>query len=104
MRLFSSCLVGELGDVHTVKSHGGKVMKTHLHDWIILVLLCVIEIILNSIEPFHRFVGEDMMTDLKYPLKENTIPFAAVPVSLTKMPYIFICRNSSLSFVFQFFD
>ena len=66
--------------VHTVKSHGVKVVKVHMYDWLILLLLVVIEILLNKIEPFHRFVGEDMMSTLKYPLKENTIPFWAVPV------------------------
>lgn len=65
---------------HTVRSHGVKVARTHMHDWIILLLLIVIEVILNVIEPFHRFVGEDMMTDLKYPMKDNTVPFWAVPV------------------------
>lgn len=32
------------------------------------------------IHPFYRFVGKDMMTDLKYPMKENTVPVWAVPV------------------------
>lgn len=67
---------------HTVKSHGVKVARVHMHDWVILLLLVVIEAILNVIEPFHRFVGEDMMTDLKYPLKGNTVPFWAVPVCI----------------------
>lgn len=67
---------------HTIQSHGFKVAKTHKHDWLILLLLVVIEAILLMIEPFHRFVGEDMMTDMKYPLKGNTIPFWAVPVSV----------------------
>lgn len=79
------CIVGrEMVDVqlggHTLQSHGFKVARIHMHDWIILVLLGVIEIILNVIEPFHRFVGKDMMTDLRYPLKGNTVPFWAVPV------------------------
>lgn len=65
---------------HTVRTHGVKVVRLHMHDWLILVLLAVIEIVLNVIEPFHRFVGEEMMTDLKYPLKSNTVPFWAVPV------------------------
>jgi len=65
---------------HTVRSHGTKVLRFHMHDWLILVLLGVIDIILNVIDPFHRFVGKDMMTDLKYPFKGNTIPFWAVPV------------------------
>lgn len=53
----------------------------HLHDWIILLLLVVIEVVLNVIEPFHRFVGRDMMADLRFPLKSNTVPVWAVPVS-----------------------
>ncbi|CAL9747869.1 unnamed protein product [Musa acuminata subsp. burmannicoides] len=73
---------------HTVKSHGVKVAKFHMHDWIILLLLVVIEIILNVIEPFHRFVGKDMMTDLKYPLKSNTVPFWAVPMIGIVLPFV----------------
>lgn len=65
---------------HTVRSHGVKVARTHMHDWLILVLLVVMDVVLNVIEPFHRFVGRDMMTDLSYPMKDNTIPFWAVPV------------------------
>lgn len=67
---------------HTVRSHGTKVLRFHMHDWLILVLLGIIDIILNVIDPFYRFVGKDMMTDLKYPFKGNTIPFWAVPVCL----------------------
>jgi diacylglycerol diphosphate phosphatase / phosphatidate phosphatase len=40
---------------------------------------------LNIIEPFHRFVGEGMLTDLRYPLKDNTIPFWAVPVGFASI-------------------
>ncbi|GJN03303.1 hypothetical protein PR202_ga20733 [Eleusine coracana subsp. coracana] len=64
---------------HTIKSHGTKVARLHMYDWIILVCLAALDGILNIIEPFHRFVGRDMMTDLRYPLKGNTIPFWAVP-------------------------
>ena len=64
-----------------MKSHGTKVARVHLHDWIILLLLVLIDAGLNLIEPFHRYVGPEMMTDLKYPLKiPDTIPFWAVPV------------------------
>lgn len=52
-----------------------------MHDWLILILLAIIDVGLNVIHPFYRFVGKDMMTDFKYPLKENTVPFWAVPVS-----------------------
>ncbi|KAL0921454.1 hypothetical protein M5K25_008528 [Dendrobium thyrsiflorum] len=65
---------------HTIRSNGIKIARFHMHDWIILVLLGIIDIILNVIEPFHRFVGRDMITDLRYPLKSNTIPFWAVPM------------------------
>lgn len=77
----------ELG-LHTIKSHGTKVAKDHMHDWLILLLLVVIEIILNIIHPFYRFVGEDMMTDLKYPMKGNTVPIWSVPVYAVLLPII----------------
>lgn len=66
---------------HTVSSHGTTVARTHLHDWLIFILLIIIELILNIIHPFYRFVGKEMMTDLKYPMKPNTVPIWAVPVS-----------------------
>lgn len=72
----------------TIRSHGAQVARFHKHDWLILMLLVVIEVVLNVIEPFHRFVGEDMMTDLKYPLKDNTIPFWAVPVCCVWKPIL----------------
>ncbi|CAI0447254.1 unnamed protein product [Linum tenue] len=84
---------------HTVRSHGVKVARTHMHDWLIFLLLVVIEIVLNVIEPFHRFVGKDMMTDLSYPLKSNTVPFWAVPIVAVLLPlavisvYYFIRRD-----------
>ena len=65
---------------HTLRSHGAKVARIHMHDWLILLLLVVIEVILNLIEPFHRFVGEEMMEDLKSPLKGNTVLIWAVPI------------------------
>ena len=65
---------------HTVKSHGVKVARGHMHDWIILLVLGVIDIVLNVVEPFHRFVGKGMMADLRYPFKDDTIPIWAVPV------------------------
>ena len=67
---------------HTLRSHGVTVARIHMHDWLILILLVVVEVILNIIEPFHRFVGKEMLTDLSYPLHDNTIPFWSVPVSV----------------------
>lgn len=81
---------------HTVVSHGYTVARTHKHDWLILMLLVLIEISLYIIHPFYRFVGKDMMTDLKYPLKSNTVPFWAVPVSL-----LYYILDITCKFVFK---
>lgn len=67
----------------TLRSHGARVARIHLYDWVILVALIVTDVLLNVIEPFHRFVGKDMMTDLRYPMKSNTVPLWAVPVHLS---------------------
>ncbi|XP_030529286.1 lipid phosphate phosphatase 2-like isoform X2 [Rhodamnia argentea] len=75
----------ELGR-HTIKSHGAALAKNHVHDWLILLLLVVLEVILFIIHPFYRFVGKDMMTDLKYPMKRNTVPVWAVPVYAVLLP------------------
>eukprot|EP00268_Persea_americana_P005531 TRINITY_DN1186_c0_g1_i2.p1 TRINITY_DN1186_c0_g1~~TRINITY_DN1186_c0_g1_i2.p1 ORF type:complete len:320 (-),score=34.92 TRINITY_DN1186_c0_g1_i2:992-1951(-) len=75
---------------HTVKSHGVKVARSHMHDWIILLLLVVIDVVLNVIRPFYRFVGEEMISDFKYPLKSNTVPFWAVPVVAILLPFAII--------------
>ncbi|KAI4313662.1 hypothetical protein L6164_026621 [Bauhinia variegata] len=64
----------------TLKSHGRALAGLHKNDWLILLLLVVIIALLNFIEPFHRYVGKDMMTDLMYPFKKDTIPFWGVPV------------------------
>jgi len=66
----------------TFQSPGSKLALTHKHDWLILVLLAVIDGLLNLVEPFHRYVGENMMTNLMFPLKKDTIPMWAVPVSI----------------------
>ncbi|THU52588.1 hypothetical protein C4D60_Mb10t05550 [Musa balbisiana] len=75
----------ELG-AHTVASHGVKVARFHLHDWIMLVLLGALELVFYVIDPFDRFVGKDMMADLKYPLKSTTVPFWAVPIIAVLFP------------------
>ncbi|KAL2904770.1 Lipid phosphate phosphatase 2 [Bienertia sinuspersici] len=75
---------------HTLRSHGVQVAKIHMHDWLILFLLVVIDIVLNVIEPFHRFVGKGMLEDLRYPLKGNTVPFWAVPMIAILLPFCVI--------------
>ncbi|KAK9039796.1 hypothetical protein V6N11_014985 [Hibiscus sabdariffa] len=72
---------------HTIKSHGVKVAREHLHSWLMLILLALIDGLLNYIEPFHRFIGQDMMTDLKFPFHKDTIPMWAVPVIVVFVPF-----------------
>ncbi|PIA60290.1 hypothetical protein AQUCO_00300058v1 [Aquilegia coerulea] len=96
---------------HTIQSHGVHLARFHMHDWIILLLLVVIEIVLNVIEPFYRFVGEDMMTDLKYPLKSNTVPvwsiiavllpFAVFPVYYFYKRDVYDLRHAILGLLFS---
>ncbi|XP_042460671.1 lipid phosphate phosphatase 2-like [Zingiber officinale] len=76
----------ELSPGHTVTSHGAKLARFHLHDWVILLLLGGLEFLFYELDPFHRFVGRDMMTDLNYPLKRTTIPFWAVPIIAVFVP------------------
>lgn len=76
---------------HTIKSHGATLARNHIHDWLILVLLILIEVILNVIHPFRRFVGRDMMEDLRYPMKQNTVPVWAVPLYAVLLPiFVFL--------------
>jgi len=80
---------------HSVKSHGWKVAREHLCDWLILVVLGLIDIVLNVIEPFHRYIGPDMLTDLTFPFYEDTIPMWAVPVSklVSQETFVFILHS-----------
>lgn len=68
------------------QSPGIKLALTHMHDWLILLLLAAVEGVLNMIEPFHRYVGKEMMGDLMFPYKANTIPMWGVPVSTCHHP------------------
>ncbi|BAT83010.1 hypothetical protein VIGAN_04010300 [Vigna angularis var. angularis] len=73
---------------HTVSSHGYAVARTHKHDWLILLLLVLVVIGLLVVQPFHRFVGQDMMTDLRYPLKSNTVPVWSIPIYAVLLPIV----------------
>ncbi|KAM0825542.1 hypothetical protein ACQ4PT_069483 [Festuca glaucescens] len=72
----------------TIRSHGVRVLRSHAYDWLGLLLLVAVEVLLNAIEPFYRFVGADMMTNLRYPMKSNTVPVWAVPVIAVIGPMI----------------
>uniref|UniRef100_A0A0E0C5Q9 Phosphatidic acid phosphatase type 2/haloperoxidase domain-containing protein n=1 Tax=Oryza meridionalis TaxID=40149 RepID=A0A0E0C5Q9_9ORYZ len=72
----------------TIRSHGAAVARSHAYDWLALLLLVAVDGLLNAIEPFHRFVGAGMMTDLRYPMKRNTVPIWAVPIVAVIGPMI----------------
>ncbi|CAM8883903.1 unnamed protein product [Rhodiola kirilowii] len=78
----------ELSERCTIKSHGRKVASHHKYDWFILLILAAVELALVRMHPFYRFVGKDMMTDLKYPLKENTVPTWSVGVYGVILPVV----------------
>jgi hypothetical protein len=72
-----------------LKTHGAKVARLHMVDWIVLLLLAAVAVALSSIEPFHRFVSKDTMdSSLLYPLKGNTIPIWAVSVLAVVAPVL----------------
>lgn len=65
-------------------------VRFHLHDWVILFGLLILDRVLANIRPFHRFVGEFSLDNIRYPLKGNTVPFWAVPIISVIFPLIFI--------------
>ncbi|XP_057431153.1 probable lipid phosphate phosphatase 4 [Lotus japonicus] len=67
---------------------GSKLALSHKHDWLVLLLLAAMDGVLNMIEPFHRYIGKDMMTDLMFPLKEDTIPMWGVPILSIIIPVL----------------
>ncbi|XP_057786922.1 lipid phosphate phosphatase 2-like [Salvia miltiorrhiza] len=72
---------------HTVRSHGATLARLHMQDWLILLVLAAMDAGLNLIEPFHRYISSDLMTDLKYPLIiPDTVPMWAVPVYAVMLP------------------
>ncbi|KAL6874167.1 hypothetical protein ACP4OV_014249 [Aristida adscensionis] len=73
-----------------LRTHGTRVARLHLSDWVVLALLAAADVLLNVVEPFHRFVGEDMVPDLRYPLQGNTVPVWAVPVIAVVAPAVII--------------
>ncbi|CAN0871429.1 Putative lipid phosphate phosphatase 3, chloroplastic [Linum grandiflorum] len=73
---------------HTIKTHGARVARSHLFDWLILVLLGVVEIVLLTIHPFSRFVGKDMMVDIRYPMKDNTVPTWSIALYAVLLPVL----------------
>ncbi|KAK4750808.1 hypothetical protein SAY87_004290 [Trapa incisa] len=79
--------------VNHVRTPLTKVMRAHCHDWSILLLIIATGVSMYFIEPFHRFIGEDTMQDLKYPLKGNSIPSWTVPIYSILLPILVFVAN-----------
>lgn len=58
---------------HTIQTHGARLARKHTHDWVVLVFLAAVVLALHYAPPFSRFVGKDMMTDIRYPVKQNSL-------------------------------
>ncbi|CAI7917442.1 unnamed protein product, partial [Closterium sp. NIES-53] len=57
------------------------VFRPHILDWVVFVLITAGSIALDSVHPFQQFVNADYMQKYMYPLKPDSVPFWAVPVS-----------------------
>ncbi|KAK3163837.1 hypothetical protein QOZ80_1AG0008960 [Eleusine coracana subsp. coracana] len=73
---------------HTIQTHGASLARKHTHDWVVLVLLAAIVVGLHYTPPFSRFVGRDMMTDIRYPVKSSTVPAWSVPIISILCPLV----------------
>lgn len=80
----------EIGDevMTTLKGACYALLRFHLHDWLAILGLIVLDGVLNIITPFYRYVGEYTINDYMFPLKSNTIPFYAVPLVAVLIPLV----------------
>uniref|UniRef100_A0A0E0MR46 Phosphatidic acid phosphatase type 2/haloperoxidase domain-containing protein n=1 Tax=Oryza rufipogon TaxID=4529 RepID=A0A0E0MR46_ORYRU len=46
---------------HTIQTHGVRLARNHLHDWVVLILLAAVVIALHFAPPFSRFVGKGVL-------------------------------------------
>jgi diacylglycerol diphosphate phosphatase / phosphatidate phosphatase len=58
---------------YTIQTHGATLARKHTYDWVVLILLAAIVVVLHYTPAFSRFVGRDMITDIRYPVKPTTI-------------------------------
>ena len=58
-----------------------SLLHFYMADWIFLVLLAILTGGLEALKPFQRYVGAYQLTFLMYPLRGDTVPNWAVPVS-----------------------
>lgn len=60
--------------------HGITLARKHLRDWLILIILIAMLTSPSNRLTSYRFIRKDMMNDIKYPHKPNTMSSWAIPV------------------------
>jgi membrane-associated phospholipid phosphatase len=76
-------------DGMTVKVSLVSLIKHHLRDWLWIGVMIALELIMYFIvPPFHRFVNEPMIEDLRYPRKPETVPTWSVGVVAVVLPFL----------------
>jgi hypothetical protein len=69
-------------------------VKYHIRDWSIIIVCIILDVILNVIHPYKRFVGQYNFLysqTLRYPLKGETVPTWALVVRVLSLSYKYIC-------------
>ncbi|CAM6085549.1 unnamed protein product [Calypogeia fissa] len=79
----------------------GKLLKHHLRDWLMVVVVAIVEIIVYVvIPPFHRFVSRFNIDDYRYPRETTTVPTWSVLLIAVLAPlvgfFIFFIRRRSV--------
>ncbi|GBG60520.1 hypothetical protein CBR_g5695 [Chara braunii] len=59
-------------------------------DWILVFLLMIVVALLQLAPPFERYVSKEAVDELRYPLKDNTIPTLVVPIFAILIPVLVI--------------
>ncbi|CAM6081806.1 unnamed protein product [Calypogeia fissa] len=62
--------------------------RYHIRDWIVIIICIILDVILNIIHPFARFVGKINIDSVSFPLKKNTVPLWAVPIIALVIPAV----------------
>ncbi|BBN15092.1 diacylglycerol diphosphate phosphatase / phosphatidate phosphatase [Marchantia polymorpha subsp. ruderalis] len=66
----------------------GQLFKHHLKDWLVIVLLIILDVVLNIIHPFNRYVGSMNIDSVRFPHKKNTVPVWSVPIYAVLLPIL----------------
>ncbi|XP_022158499.1 putative lipid phosphate phosphatase 3, chloroplastic [Momordica charantia] len=74
------------GHQTAVSGGAAAVLKRRRLDWLMVLVLMFMYFGIFKIQPFRRYVGRDMIANVKYPLMGVTIPFWTVPLYAVVLP------------------